>query len=275
MPTMTQDELSKTDRLLIRDKVSGKVTKVIFPNGIQAGMSNAGFNKGVIFPDCSDPPASVADRLYVVTGTLFYNGTEVGTGGGAEATPGGSDTQVQYNNDGSFGGASGLVYDDTNARVGIGVSAPKTALSVVYDYASTTFENQLADGEGGGDILKYGTGTTVAGELYYLHTDGAWTDADASLGRNGGSQLLAVALGTNPSSNGMLLKGLAKIASTLVNGTASVGYPVFVSTTAGEYTFTAPSSSNNFVRIVGYCLDIDSSDILLYFNPDSTWVEIS
>ena len=34
----------------------------------------------------------------------------------------GSDTQVQYNNGGSFGGASALIYDDVNNRVGIGTA---------------------------------------------------------------------------------------------------------------------------------------------------------
>jgi hypothetical protein len=39
-----------------------------------------------------------------------------GTGEGS-GTPGGSDTQVQYNNNGSFGGASGLTYNNSNGQV--------------------------------------------------------------------------------------------------------------------------------------------------------------
>ena len=41
----------------------------------------------------------------------------LGGGGGSVA---GSDTQVQYNNGGAFGGASKLLYDDTNGRLKIG-----------------------------------------------------------------------------------------------------------------------------------------------------------
>ena len=177
--------------------------------------------------------------------------------------------------DGSGSSMDVMWIAESSGLVGIGTSAPKTVLSVVHDYSTTTFENQLSDGEGGGDILKYGTGTTVAGELYYLHTDGSWIDADADAASTGASQLLGVAMGTSPTSHGMLLKGFARISSTLINGTAQVGYPVFVSTTAGEYTFTAPSGTSDFVRIVGYCLDTHTSDVLLYFNPDSTWIEIS
>ena len=54
-------------------------------------------------------------------------------GGGGGGTPGGSDSMVQYNDGGSFGGAQGLVYDDSNTRVGVGITAPLTTLHVHAD----------------------------------------------------------------------------------------------------------------------------------------------
>ena len=45
-------------------------------------------------------------------------------------TPGGSDGQIQYNNGGSFGGASNFYYDDTNNLIGIGTSSPTSLLHV-------------------------------------------------------------------------------------------------------------------------------------------------
>ncbi len=184
---------------------------------------------------------------------------------------------------GSGGGGGWTDEDDDIVRlstatnkVGIGSTDPNTALSVVYDYATTTFENQISDNEGGGHIIKYGTGTLTAGKLYYLHTTAAWTPTDSDAVSTGGSQLLGIALGSSPTSNGVLLKGYAKIASGYVNGTAAIGKPVYVDNgTAGEYNFTAPSGTADFVRIVGYCIDIDSGDILLYFDPDKTWVKRS
>ena len=46
------------------------------------------------------------------------------------ASPNGSDGQVQFNNNGSFGGAAQLYYDDVNNRVGINSSAPISTLDV-------------------------------------------------------------------------------------------------------------------------------------------------
>jgi len=46
-------------------------------------------------------------------------------------TPGGSNTQVQYNNAGAFGGSANFVWDNTNARLGIGTSAPAKPLNLV------------------------------------------------------------------------------------------------------------------------------------------------
>ena len=78
--------------------------------------------------------------------------------------------------------------------------------------------------------------------------------------------------------NADLLKGFIKIPSTeilnLPGSGATDGLPLYISTTAGHFDFSPPSASGDFVRVVGYCIDDDSSDILLYFNPDPTWVEI-
>jgi len=50
--------------------------------------------------------------------------------GGGSGSPGGVDGQVQYNNSGVFGGASGLYYDDVNDRVGIGTTTPESELDI-------------------------------------------------------------------------------------------------------------------------------------------------
>jgi hypothetical protein len=67
-------------------------------------------------------------------------------GGGGGGTPGGSDSHIQYNNGGSFGGEATLVYDDANDRVGIGTPTPLRQLHIQYDALGATNPDADADG---------------------------------------------------------------------------------------------------------------------------------
>ena len=167
-------------------------------------------------------------------------------------------------------------------NVGIGTTSPKTSLDVIHDYNTTTFENQLSDGEGGGRVLRYSPGaddTLTAGQIYFLHTDGTWNSAVGDAVATGGSQLLGVGLGGSARTVGVLLEGFIRIPSTEILNTpgsgAVDGLPLYISTTTGHFDFTAPSATGDIVRVVGYAIDDDSSDVLVYFDPDKTWVEIA
>lgn len=68
---------------------------------------------------------------------------KVGAGGGA-VTPGGADTQVQFNDGGSFAGDSGLTYNDIAGALTVGgktatTDAPILNLSQTWNDAATTF----------------------------------------------------------------------------------------------------------------------------------------
>jgi hypothetical protein len=134
--------------------------------------------------------------------------------------------------------------------------------------SSTHFEHQ-------GDVIYFGGGSTTQGDLCYLKEDGEWGQADADGAATGddadrdATGMLAIALGTDPDVNGMLIRGVI----TMDYDMGDVANPIYVSTTAGEMTSTAPTANGDFVRIVGYCLDDTNGQI--YFNPDNTWVEIT
>jgi hypothetical protein len=91
--------------------------------------------------------------------------------------------------------------------------------------------------------------------------------------------LLGIGLGGSARTVGALIKGFIRIPSSeilnLPGAGACDGLPVYASTTSGHLDFTKPSATNDFVRIVGYAIDDDSSDVLIYFNPDSTHLELS
>jgi hypothetical protein len=167
-------------------------------------------------------------------------------------------------------------------KVGINDFTPKVSLSVVNNYQSPTFENQLSDGQGGGERLIYSPGandTLTSGSLYFLHTDGTWNQTDADAVATGATQMLGIGIGGSSQAFGVLTRGYYRMPATEilnVPGSGAVdGLPLYVSTTAGHFDFTAPSGNNDFVRIVGYAIDDHTGDVLIYFDPDKTHVVVS
>ena len=149
----------------------------------------------------------------------------------------------------------------TSTGVGIGIGQPKVALDVVYEPT-----NKLDNDTGGGETVFFGGGSTAVGKLYYLHTDGNWTITDADAESTGGTQMIAIAKGTDPSMHGMLIRGWFDAHSHLNN--FSVGKRVFMSAaTSGEMDTTAPAGSGDLVRVVGYC---STQSNVIYFNPDGS-----
>jgi hypothetical protein len=135
----------------------------------------------------------------------------------------------------------------------------------------------LSNDTGTGEIVYFGTGSTTAGYLYYLNTEGGWAKANAAavgtLGTSsagGNESLLGIAVGANPLVNGMLIKGFFD-ADTIYQGLYVTGAAVYIhsGTNAGLVSGGAVTTTNSYVRIVGYAT---AQPNVIYFNPSSTWV---
>lgn len=120
-------------------------------------------------------------------------------------------------------------------------------------------------GQAEGTIVKFGTGTLVAGEIY-THSSGAWVavDADAEATTKG---LIGMALGTSPTTNGLLVHGVGYLS----HDPGTAGDVLYVSATAGQLTGTQPSTTGQFVRVAGYCL----ADNKVFFSPSQDYIEIA
>jgi hypothetical protein len=113
-------------------------------------------------------------------------------------------------------------------------------------------------------------GTTVAiGELCYLNASGQWALADADAEATAAG-MLAISLEAQTVNNAMkvALPGSFVRDDTWAWTTGNV---LYVSTTAGDLTATAPSATGDVVRVVGYAISAD----VVYFFPSGAWVEVA
>lgn len=118
----------------------------------------------------------------VVTATDLNAAIAAASTGGS---PGGSDGQIQYNDGGAFGGASSLVYDDVNGRVGIGTNSPNRNLHIQQTSSGATAYNLtggidietnnisglniLSPNNGYGRIYFGSPVSNTAGAVEYIH----------------------------------------------------------------------------------------------------------
>jgi len=167
------------------------------------------------------------------------------------------------NGTGGGGGGGGIshIVEDTTPQLGGDLDT--NSKNILFAKTSAT------DYSSNGDIVKIGTGSTTQGALHYLDSGGGWTLADADATGTAGGVLLALALGTDPDVDGMLLRGMF----TLDHDPGTIGDELYVSTTAGDITSTAPSGTGDIVRVVGYCLD--SANGQIWFNPSNDFIELA
>lgn len=165
------------------------------------------------------------------------------------------------------GGAQGLPNaSEDNLHTGI-ISAPRPARVLEYGFTGDVLSSQTA-----------GTSLTI-GNICYLRTNGQWFQANASQVSTGDG-MLGIALNTASSSGGVdiLIRGIIGTNSTMLTSVSSgVGQPIYLATTSGTMSQTAPSSENNIVRILGHYLNLvggETAKYVISFNPDGIWLEL-
>ena len=180
----------------------------------------------------------------------------------------GSNTTYQLQIKGSTGNI--LVGNNTDLGFRLDVSSPSTSGSLRVSGStvlsgSLTFSTPSSPGYNG-EIARFGSGTLTTGQLYFYSSSGTWSLANAnSTGSSVG--MLGLALGSSPTSNGLLIRGYA-VSSSYNYGTGSI---VYMATSSGAMTSTSPSSSNHVVRVMGYQISANT----MYFDPSKTWVTLA
>jgi len=193
--------------------------------------------------------------------------------GGGDSITGSTPSTAYMTNSQTMGKAriASQNYLSTNS---LNTTLAKTALDVVHETSDLT---SLATDTGGGEIVRFGLagGDYAAGYLVQLQA-GSWVKADAADVASQGN-MLGIALGAAPT-NGILIRGFYKMYNAHdLTGTEVEGQPLYVSTTDGEIENVPPSTATQYVRAVGYLVDIitPTEIALIYFNPDSTYITLT
>ena len=120
--------------------------------------------------------------------------------------------------------------------------------------------------------------TITFGQLCYRTQNETWDLADATAANSAAAyNMLGICVksstATNPTS--ILINGFVETAAyaTIVKS----GEPLYMATTPGSMTKTAPTTSGNAVRLIGNTFwdSNTNTKIIIHFNPDRSWIELT
>jgi hypothetical protein len=110
----------------------GDITGVTAANGLSGGGTSGTVTLAVDIAGATDGTGitvSSSDQLLLSDANDSGNVKKINISQ-LPSSPAGSDTQIQYNNGSSLGGASSLVYNDSTGYVGIGVTAANASYAL-------------------------------------------------------------------------------------------------------------------------------------------------
>ncbi len=227
--------------------------KTFTGNTILSNASSTNLSLSGLFYDSIASPGSLGKVLWSTgTSTLWVSTSTLGISGSG-GTPGGSDTQVQFNDGGTFGGDTGFTWDKTSNILTIGLENALGTLKSASAVSANTNGGTLYFA--GGDGLGSGNGGTflIQGGSGGV-TDGSGGDVSISGGTKGGV-----------GNNGDIYLGTpGRVYIVNTAGTASALLSV-TSLSGGGKTFTFPNISGTFALgsgSTGNCAQWSSANVL-------------
>ena len=233
---MTNATLSNARNAVI--KFSGTITGnqiVTIPNGIEKTYILYNGTTGVFtvqFKTVSGtgPTFSTTDKGFKLVYSDGTNITDVPLG-----VPGGSNTQIQFNNAGSFGGSANLTWDGTNFVIG------------------ATGEARFQDTTGGQYVGLKAAGTVASSYTLVLPT--ATGTVDQVIKTDGSGNLSFATVSGGAAWQAVKTSGFTAV--------AKEGY--FCNTTSSAFTATLPISATigDFISFVDYAGTFDTNNLTI------------
>jgi len=218
------------------------------------------------------PPASITSHTWTLpaaqgaSNTFLRNdGSGILTWASSTATPGGSNTQLQYNNAGAFGGITNVTSDGSNITL-------LTTVGTANINASGTAATNIGTGTSAGTVTIGRTGGTITSIGTLGHTGVANINTSGTTATNiGASAGTTNSLGTFNHTGAFNLKGSS-------SGTLTIAVPAAIT----SHTLTLPAAqgaANSFLRndgsggltwVSGTTTNAAGSDTHVQFNDGGT-----
>lgn len=188
----------------------------------------------------------------------------------------------------TINGESNLTFDGLKLRTGRHLEYQPDAGSragELYDGGDTGVY-AAASGVTGGDITyipKSSNTGVVLGRVYSISSAG---QAELVSAANGSTNIGKIALlspataSSGVATQVMYLRGMATLRSNAIQGTFAYGAPIYMNpTTAGALTFSQPSTSNQYVRRMGYAINSvtigGNAHYIIWFDPSHEYIQIA
>ena len=185
---------------------------------------------------------------------------------GGAGSPGGSNTQIQYNDGGVFGGDGGLTWDKTNLIARINANLNNSAQFNVYNTGSGSAAQALFNTGNGSSVGSYGitgTGFSTFGIIgpnnAYLYTDSTSLDF---MTNNGTGVIKWAAGGTTES---MRLSGSGNAALLTLGSSQDTG----IARNAAGVVEINNGTAGQYRDLVGRNLYVSSTNTGIYYNTDA------
>jgi len=227
---------------------TGPVLKVA-----KGGTGQSSFTNGQLLIGNSTGNTLTKATLTAGSNITITNGTGAITIAAASSAPGGSTTQVQYNNAGAFGGISGVTTDGTRithaTTLSVGAATPSTSgagITFPATQSASTDANTLDDYEEG-TWTPTVIGSTTAGTGTYSSQLGRYT----KVGRLVSLEVYLI-WSAHTGTGNLQFSNLPFTVNSSVNSGVSIGYFETIGLTALNVAtaFTAPTTTN--IRVFQY-----------------------
>ena len=156
-----------------------------------------------------------------------------------------------------------IITNKTRVVFPAGIPSPDARLFVIEPSTNLTADGPNTSSKNAGEAV------TIM-QTVYLSAAGVWmlTDADLDTTSKG---LVAMSLQTKTTGEAMKVALPGCIVRNDAWTWATVGTPIYLSTTPGGITDTAPSGPDDVVRVVGWVL----TENCIYFNPSPDYITLN